>query len=56
VITVVDYDPDWPVRFDGLRNEYAAAMDAAGVAWVAIEHVGGTSVPRLTQSIHDGCA
>src|SRR5829696_81122 len=47
VITVVDYDPDWPVRFDGLRNEYAAAMDAAGVAWVAIEHVGSTSVPRL---------
>jgi len=48
VITVVDYDSDWPVRFDGLRNEYAAAMDAAGVAWVAIEHVGSTSVPRLT--------
>lgn len=47
MITVVDYDPDWPVRFDGLRNEYAAAMDAAGVAWVAIEHVGSTSVPRL---------
>ena len=47
VITVVDYDPEWPGRFDGLRQEYAAAMDAAGVAWVAIEHVGSTSVPRL---------
>jgi GrpB-like predicted nucleotidyltransferase (UPF0157 family) len=47
VITVVDYDPEWPGRFDGLRHEYAAAMDAAGVAWVAIEHVGSTSIPRL---------
>jgi GrpB-like predicted nucleotidyltransferase (UPF0157 family) len=47
VITVVDYDPAWPGRFDGLGQGYAAAMDAAGVAWVAIEHVGSTSVPRL---------
>jgi GrpB-like predicted nucleotidyltransferase (UPF0157 family) len=47
VITVVDYDPEWPGRFDGLRHEYAAAMDAAGVAWIAIEHVGSTSVPGL---------
>lgn len=47
VITVVGYDPEWPGRFEGLRQEYAAAMDAAGVTWVAIEHVGSTSVPRL---------
>ena len=47
MITVVDYDPAWPGRFEELRHEYAAAMDAAGVAWAAIEHVGSTSVCRL---------
>jgi len=47
VITVVGYDPAWPERFENLRAEYAAAMAAAGVAVVAIEHVGSTSVPGL---------
>jgi GrpB-like predicted nucleotidyltransferase (UPF0157 family) len=47
VITVVDYDPAWPERFENLRAEYAAAMAAAGVSVVAIEHVGSTSVPGL---------
>ena len=47
VITVVEYDPGWPGRFEGLRREYAVAMAAAGVPVVAIEHVGSTSVPGL---------
>jgi GrpB-like predicted nucleotidyltransferase (UPF0157 family) len=47
VITVVEYDPAWPERFERLRNEYALAMDGAGVSVVAIEHVGSTSVPGL---------
>ena len=47
VITVVDYDPAWPERFESLRDEYAAAMAAAAVRVVAIEHVGSTSVPGL---------
>ena len=47
VITVVEYDPAWPERFEMLRNEYAAAMAGAGVTVVAIEHVGSTSVPGL---------
>jgi len=47
VITVVEYDPGWPDRFETLRSEYAAAMAAAGVPVVAIEHVGSTSVPGL---------
>ena len=47
MITVVDYDPAWPERFEALRAEYAAAMAAAGVSVVAIEHVGSTSVPGL---------
>jgi GrpB-like predicted nucleotidyltransferase (UPF0157 family) len=47
VITVVDYDPRWPGRFEELRSEYAEAMATAGVPVIAIEHVGSTSVPGL---------
>jgi GrpB-like predicted nucleotidyltransferase (UPF0157 family) len=47
VITVIDYDPEWPGRFEVLRHEYTAALDAACVPWAAIEHVGSTSVPGL---------
>jgi GrpB-like predicted nucleotidyltransferase (UPF0157 family) len=47
VITVLEYDPGWRDRFEILRVEYAAAMAAAGVPIVAIEHVGSTSVPGL---------
>jgi GrpB-like predicted nucleotidyltransferase (UPF0157 family) len=47
VIVVAEYDPDWPRRFERLRREYSAAMTAADVAVVVIEHVGSTSVPGL---------
>ncbi len=47
MISVVDYDPAWPRRFEQLRQEYATALAEAGVAVVAIEHVGSTSVPGL---------
>jgi GrpB-like predicted nucleotidyltransferase (UPF0157 family) len=47
VISVIDYDPAWPARFEQLRREYAAAIAAAGVPVLAIEHVGSTSVPGL---------
>lgn len=47
MITVADYDPAWPERFERLRQEYVAAARAAGVPIVAIEHVGSTSVPGL---------
>ena len=47
MIVVVEYDPGWLGRFELLRHEYAAAMAAAGVPVVAIEHVGSTSVPGL---------
>ena len=49
VIVVAAYDPAWPRRFEQLRREYAAAMAAAGVPLVAIEHVGSTSVPGLAE-------
>ena len=47
MITVVEYDPTWPARFESLRQEYANAMATAGVPVAAIEHVGSTSVPGL---------
>jgi len=47
VITVVEYDPAWPERFEALREEYEKAMSAAAVPVVTIEHVGSTSVPGL---------
>ena len=47
MIVVSEYDPGWPQRFEQLRVEYAAAMAAASVPVVAIEHVGSTSVPGL---------
>jgi len=47
VVTVVDYDPCWPERFQALRDEYASVLDAAGVTVIGIEHVGSTSVRGL---------
>jgi GrpB-like predicted nucleotidyltransferase (UPF0157 family) len=47
VIEVAEYDPEWAERFGRLRDEYAAAMAAAGVPVLVIEHVGSTSVPGL---------
>jgi GrpB-like predicted nucleotidyltransferase (UPF0157 family) len=47
VIEVRDYDPTWPDRFEERRAEYAAALEAAAVPFVSIEHVGSTSVPGL---------
>jgi GrpB-like predicted nucleotidyltransferase (UPF0157 family) len=47
VIQLVAYDPSWPQRFEALRLEYIAALTAARVPVVAVEHVGSTSVPGL---------
>jgi GrpB-like predicted nucleotidyltransferase (UPF0157 family) len=43
-VTVVDYDPSWPGRFERLR---AAVWPVFADLAVAIEHVGSTSVPGL---------
>lgn len=45
MIEVVDYDEQWPVQFEVLRERYEIALD--GVPMVSIEHVGSTSVPGL---------
>jgi GrpB-like predicted nucleotidyltransferase (UPF0157 family) len=47
VTLVVDYDSDWPLRFERLRAELSEALTDRGVPFVAIEHVGSTSVPGL---------
>ena len=43
-VVVVDYDPQWPARFERLRSIWAAALDGAALR---IEHVGSTSVIGL---------
>jgi GrpB-like predicted nucleotidyltransferase (UPF0157 family) len=47
VILVVDYDPAWPQQFQRLQAELSEQLLARGVPFVAIEHVGSTSVPGL---------
>jgi GrpB-like predicted nucleotidyltransferase (UPF0157 family) len=44
VVTVVDYDPQWPARF---VEERARLAEALGDDAVLIEHIGSTSVPGL---------
>src|ERR1700681_3606275 len=43
-LTIQDYDPSWPQRFETLRAGIAAAL---GEMVSVIEHVGSTSVPGL---------
>lgn len=43
-ITLVDYDPAWPARFESWRSRIAGAL---GPVAVRVEHIGSTSVPGL---------
>ncbi len=43
-IEVVDYDPEWPRRFEGAAARLRAAAPAL---IVAVEHIGSTAVPGL---------
>jgi GrpB-like predicted nucleotidyltransferase (UPF0157 family)/ADP-ribose pyrophosphatase YjhB (NUDIX family) len=43
-VQIAEYDPAWPERFRTLADRAAAAL---GELVLAIEHVGGTSVPGL---------
>jgi GrpB-like predicted nucleotidyltransferase (UPF0157 family) len=47
MIVVSDYDEEWPRRFGELRDRYIEALEDGKVPWIAIEHVGSTSVPGL---------
>ncbi|HSM05411.1 MAG TPA: GrpB family protein [Longimicrobiales bacterium] len=43
-VVVVPYDPDWPRRFEALRDRIRPAVEDVALA---IEHVGSTAVPGL---------
>jgi GrpB-like predicted nucleotidyltransferase (UPF0157 family) len=43
-IKIVDYDPDWPKKFE---THVRVITDALGGSALRIEHVGSTSVPDL---------
>jgi len=43
-VTLVEYDPNWPVRFDAEAPRIRAAL---GAQVRGLEHVGSTSVPGL---------
>jgi len=43
-VVVLDYDLDWPRRFEALRSWIRAAVSDIAIS---IEHVGSTSVPGL---------
>lgn len=47
MVEVVEYRTEWPARFAAIGGAYRAALDAAEVDVVSIEHVGSTSVPGL---------
>ena len=46
-ILVAEHDPAWATTFEAIKAELVAALDAAGAPYLAIEHVGSTSVPGL---------
>lgn len=43
-IVLVDYDPQWPILYEGEKGQLLGVI---GHAVVAIEHVGSTAVPGL---------
>ncbi len=43
-VVVVEYDPQWPARFD---EEQRRVQEALGSRAIAIEHIGSTAVPGL---------
>jgi GrpB-like predicted nucleotidyltransferase (UPF0157 family) len=43
-VSIRDYDPAWPPRFEAARSAITAAV---GERLVGIEHIGSTSVPGL---------
>jgi GrpB-like predicted nucleotidyltransferase (UPF0157 family) len=43
-IRIIDYDPDWPRKFEMHRERIAGAL---GGSALRVEHIGSTSVPDL---------
>jgi GrpB-like predicted nucleotidyltransferase (UPF0157 family) len=43
-VLIVDYDPRWPILYEGEKD---LILGAVGLLVVAIEHIGSTAVPGL---------
>jgi GrpB-like predicted nucleotidyltransferase (UPF0157 family) len=43
-ITIVEYDPNWPARFEAARERVQQALGAGAIR---VEHIGSTAVPGL---------
>jgi GrpB-like predicted nucleotidyltransferase (UPF0157 family) len=43
-IKIVDYDPEWPKKFE---KHAEIIVDAVGINALRVEHIGSTSVPEL---------
>ena len=45
--TVTAYDPEWPQQFESIAKDLEHDLKLFNVPFIAIEHVGSTSVPGL---------
>jgi GrpB-like predicted nucleotidyltransferase (UPF0157 family) len=43
-VKLVEYDPDWPARFERMRGRLASALGARART---IEHIGSTAIPGM---------
>ena len=46
-IIVSRYDKEWPKQFERIREELASDFSDFGLQYIAIEHIGSTSVPGM---------
>lgn len=46
-VTVVDYDPAWPARFEEISKKLKSWLDSCAVNYNLMEHVGSTAIPGL---------
>ncbi|KEF57433.1 uncharacterized protein A1O9_05350 [Exophiala aquamarina CBS 119918] len=46
-VTVVAYDPAWPLLFEGISEKLKQYLEKCAVTYELLEHVGSTAVPGL---------
>ncbi|KAJ9501861.1 hypothetical protein H2202_002823 [Exophiala xenobiotica] len=46
-ITVVEYDPSWPEKFQEISQKLEHYLSSCGVKYLSIEHIGSTAIPGL---------
>ncbi|KAK5062989.1 hypothetical protein LTR84_005065 [Exophiala bonariae] len=47
VVTILEYDPNWPIQFHIIAKKLKKYLDLCSVTYRLIEHVGSTAVPGL---------